>query len=212
MPRDKTLSHAKIIRAAHEEFIEYGYEKASMRRIGERCGLTAAALYRHFDNKEALFDELVAPAAEDLNAWVEKRLAYTKESAGKMMQESIPDNFGEAWGGIVVDMMKELIYPRMDEFSLLLRKSGGSQRGAFLDNFVSRQQKSISAYLNMKKKKGYEVKEISSEELHILIKAYCTALLEPVVLGCSLEQALKYLENIDAFFQPGWRKLMGSER
>ena len=46
MPRDKTLSHSRIIRAATEEFSEYGYDKASMRRIGQKCGLTAAALYR----------------------------------------------------------------------------------------------------------------------------------------------------------------------
>lgn len=70
MPRDKTLSHKKIIRAATEEFAEYGYEKASMRRIGKRCGLTAAALYRHFDSKEAMFDALVKPALSEADAGV----------------------------------------------------------------------------------------------------------------------------------------------
>lgn len=30
MPRDKTESHNKIIDAARKEFMEYGYEKASM--------------------------------------------------------------------------------------------------------------------------------------------------------------------------------------
>lgn len=47
MPRDKTASHAKIMAAAREEFMEYGFGKASMRRIGERCGMTAAGIYRH---------------------------------------------------------------------------------------------------------------------------------------------------------------------
>ena len=40
MPRDKTVSHVKIMAAAREEFMEYGFGKASMRRIGERCGMT----------------------------------------------------------------------------------------------------------------------------------------------------------------------------
>ena len=42
MPRDKTINHIRLMAAAREEFLEYGFEKASMRSIGKRCGLTAA--------------------------------------------------------------------------------------------------------------------------------------------------------------------------
>lgn len=41
MPRDKTINHIRLMAAAREEFLEYGFEKASMRSIGKRCGLTA---------------------------------------------------------------------------------------------------------------------------------------------------------------------------
>lgn len=105
MPRDKTLSHRKIMQSAMEEFSEYGYEKASMRRIGGRCGLTAAALYRHYDNKEAMFDSLVRPAVEDLRAWIDEHVSM--------------------WESAEIDMMRELIYPRMDEYALLINKSHG---------------------------------------------------------------------------------------
>ena len=47
MPRDKTASHIRLMAAARQEFLEYGFEKASMRSIGERCSLTAAGIYRH---------------------------------------------------------------------------------------------------------------------------------------------------------------------
>ena len=33
MPRDKTLTHAKIIQCMREEFLKYGYERASLNRI-----------------------------------------------------------------------------------------------------------------------------------------------------------------------------------
>lgn len=46
-----------------------GYEKASMRSIGDRCQMTAAGIYRHCKDKADLFDQLVAPAMENLNAW-----------------------------------------------------------------------------------------------------------------------------------------------
>lgn len=71
MPRDKTASHTKVIAAAREEFMEYGYENASMRRIGERCGMTAAGLYRHCRDKADLFREIVSPSVKKIDDWLE---------------------------------------------------------------------------------------------------------------------------------------------
>ncbi|MFW5819617.1 MAG: TetR/AcrR family transcriptional regulator, partial [Desulfovermiculus sp.] len=43
-----------ILREAHELFYEKGYEKASMREISERVGISKAAMYHHFTNKEEI--------------------------------------------------------------------------------------------------------------------------------------------------------------
>lgn len=174
-----------------EEFSEYGYEKASMRRIGGRCGLTAAALYRHFDNKEAMFDSLVRPAVEDLRAWIDEHVSM--------------------WESAEIDMMRELIYPRMDEYALLINKSHGSRYSNFLNDLVEYQQKRMMPRFIELKKLGYDVKDVSEEELHMLSTAYCTALFEPVVHNYSLEDAVRYLDTVEAFFMPGWKNLMGIE-
>lgn len=71
MPRDKTASHERVLAAAREEFMAYGFEKASMRRIGERCGMTAAGLYRHCRDKADLFRELVEPSVEGIDQWLD---------------------------------------------------------------------------------------------------------------------------------------------
>lgn len=194
MPRDKTLSHAKIIRAAMDEFSEYGYEKASMRRIGSRCGLTAAALYRHFDSKEAMFDSLVRPALEDLRKWIDEHVAGEAKSI---------------WVSTQIDLMRDLIYPRMEEYSLLINKSHGSGYSNFLNDLVEYQTKRMMPRLQELKKRGFDVKDISEEELHMLSTAYCAALFEPVMHNYSLEDAMKYLDTIEAFFMPGWRNLLG---
>ncbi|MAG95507.1 MAG: TetR/AcrR family transcriptional regulator [Alphaproteobacteria bacterium] len=44
----------EILGAAREVFAERGYQKASMREIARRAGITPAALYYHFENKEDL--------------------------------------------------------------------------------------------------------------------------------------------------------------
>lgn len=199
MPRDKKISHEKIIEAAKEEFTEYGYDKSSMRRIGDRCGLTAAALYRHFDSKEAMFNALVSPAVRDLEKWLAEHSSETNRTGS----ENILDDLE------LVEMMEELVYPRMDEFTLLINKAGGSGYDNFLHDLVADHQKKISAYIKDMADSGYDVAEISDAELHMLMSAYCTALFEPVVHRYSLEEAMKYLKTIEAFFRPGWRDLMG---
>ena len=54
MPKDKTESHEKILKAAREEFTRNGFENASIREIGKKAGVTSAALYRHCKGKEDL--------------------------------------------------------------------------------------------------------------------------------------------------------------
>ena len=65
MPRDKTATNARIIRYMTEEFLEYGYEKASLNRISARVGITTAGLYKHFESKEDMFYSLVKDTLED---------------------------------------------------------------------------------------------------------------------------------------------------
>ena len=72
MPRDKSLSHEKVKKAIKEEFLEKGYKDASVRSIGARAGMTSAGLYRHFSDKEAMFDAMVEPLIENIKAWTQK--------------------------------------------------------------------------------------------------------------------------------------------
>ncbi|MFD0318628.1 TetR/AcrR family transcriptional regulator [Streptomyces flavalbus] len=53
-PRDR---RQHIVDAAGRVFSERGYHKASMEEVAAGVGITAAALYRHFPNKYALFAE-----------------------------------------------------------------------------------------------------------------------------------------------------------
>ncbi|MUT64605.1 TetR family transcriptional regulator [Paenibacillus sp. NEAU-GSW1] len=56
-----------ILNAACEEFAEYGYAEASVKRIADKVAISAGNLYRYFAGKEALFDAVVEPANQDLD-------------------------------------------------------------------------------------------------------------------------------------------------
>ena len=67
--REQTTNR-RIIRAAAEVYREYGYERASMIEIAKRLGMTAPALYRHFDSKEQILVAFLEHAITDLTEFV----------------------------------------------------------------------------------------------------------------------------------------------
>jgi AcrR family transcriptional regulator len=181
--------------------MEYGFGKASMRRIGERCGMTAAGIYRHCRDKADLFDQLVTPAIARLNAWTDAHVHRYLDAARK--------DGAICWNDSVIDMMREVVYPHMDDYRLLLTAAQGTKFEHFLHDLTEASQGQMLKYLPMLKAHGLAVQDISPRELHLLLSAYIAALFEPVVHRYPLEEALRALELIEAFFLPGWKALLG---
>nr|WP_314460405.1 TetR family transcriptional regulator [uncultured Clostridium sp.] len=55
-----------ILEAGKQEFLKYGYEGASLRRIAREACVTTGAIYGYFPGKDALFEELTGDAADGL--------------------------------------------------------------------------------------------------------------------------------------------------
>ncbi len=200
MPRDKTENHIKIMAAAKEEFLEYGYEKASMRGISDRCGLTAAGIYRHCRDKEDLFCQLVSPAEEKLKEWARGHMRRYEEPVKKGKKIT--------WQDSNIDMMRVIVYPNMEDYHLLVAKSKGSRYENFLHDMTEESQNRFLSYLEELRTAGINTPNISPQQLHLLLTAYITALFEPVVHNYSYEESVGALETLEKFFLPGWKQLM----
>ena len=203
MPRDKTESHKRVIAAAKAEFLEKGFNNASMRSIGARAGMTSAGLYRHYKNKEDMFSALVQPAVEIINKWNKehKEYQYRKFESGAERNEIFSSND--------TDLVRMIIRECKDEFRLILVCSQGTKYENFVHDIVEYQQKETMKAMKYLKEHGMPVKDISEEELHMIYSAYDTAVLQPLAHDWPIEKAEKSLNTIEEFFMPGWRKLMG---
>jgi len=68
------LGKQHLLEVAEQLFTEHGYQAVSIRDIAQDAGVTNAALYYHFPNKEALFDEVINHHSE--------KIAQRMEQAG----------------------------------------------------------------------------------------------------------------------------------
>ena len=203
MPRDKTQSHIKVKQAIKEEFLEKGYEGASVRSIGARAGMTSAGLYRHYVDKADMFSAMVDPLIESIREWIQNH----KERKYGLLEDK--RNGEELFGETIVDLIRDVIVPRKEEFRILLNCSAGTKYENFIHDFVEENQIDFMNALGYFREKGFSVKEISEEELHMLLSAYITACLEPVIHNMEDAQIDKYLNTIQEFFMPGWMNIMG---
>lgn len=73
-----------ILDAAREVFAAEGLEGASLRAIATRAGYTPAALYFHFDSKEAIYAEVLRDSLASLGGTVNEAVAKTRAPKQKL--------------------------------------------------------------------------------------------------------------------------------
>lgn len=203
MPKDKTASHIRVNAAVKAEFLENGYEKASIRSIGARADMTSAGLYRHYKDKADMFDAIVAPLVESMENWMSR---HKKHKYGLVDSNA---ESGALFGQTFVDMIKEVVYPNKEEFKILLCNARGTKYENFIHDFVAEQQTELADAIKYMKRCGYPAAELNEEELHMLLSAYVTAVFEPVIHDYPEEKLEHCLDTINDFFMPGWKKIMG---
>src|ERR1700731_4209303 len=85
--RQKAVSDLKrglILDAARKVFEAEGLDGASLRAIAVRAGYTPAALYFHFESKEAIYAEVLKASLASLGTAVDQTVAHTRTPAQKL--------------------------------------------------------------------------------------------------------------------------------
>lgn len=206
MPKDKTDSHNRIIEAAKAEFMEYGYSDASLRRIAANAGIQVSGLYKHFKNKEDMFESLVGPAMEgffELYHSIEidyfSNIEVSDEKDGRYDWESKSESI----------QAMTYIYDHLDEFKLIILKSGGTHYENFVHEVAKLEEKVTYKYMDLLKEKGYKVKKTDPKEFHLLLTSFVEAMFKPITHGLDRKEALQYAETLEEFYNPAWKEWFG---
>lgn len=65
----------KILAAACDIYLEEGYKGMSMRQVAKRTGISPTAIYRHFQNKEALHHQVLREGFRTFDSYLQTSLA-----------------------------------------------------------------------------------------------------------------------------------------
>lgn len=192
----------RILASARAEFLELGFEKASLKSICAKAQVTTGALYKRYTGKEDLFCAVVADTVADLTQVVEEKCALRPETLTDeelMRAWDMDENYMLWWF--------RYLYDRHDGFVLLLKCAEGTAYSNFQHDWVEQMTQATYAYYEEARRRGLSSRDISIEEMHILLSAFWATIYEPFIHGYTWEQIVAHSGLVCHLFN--WYNVLG---
>ena len=158
-----------IINASKEEFLKYGYENASMRRIAKSANMTVGNLYRYFKNKEDINAKIIEPCLKELtlavknvtksNISLETRVFDVKFNIGQLL-----DNFDT-----LIDQLVDIHSRYKTELKILMLNSEAKDN--LIDWLAKLANDMISVHYESENKK---------DDVELLAKSYAVSIFDGI--------------------------------
>lgn len=193
-----------IHETAKAEFLEKGFQSASLRNIVKTARLTTGAFYGYYDSKEELFEALVGKQYDSFMGAFKKAMQEFDE----MSPEKQMENLGTFSFQCIHEMLL-YAYDNLTEFKLLLCCSEGTRYAGMLDELVAIETKATHDFQEMLDSVGQPSPYIDPQLEHILITGMFNTYFELIIHEIPIEQAEVYLSQMWDFYCAGWYKIMG---
>ena len=205
--RKKNDTYTEILKNAKTEFLQKGFEKASMRSIAAMTGITAGALYKHFPSKAAIFDALVQPLITQTLSigtdFSEIAIHLYETKGGAAIKEAMY---------ISLQNLCTLVYSRFDEFKLLFNRAAGTKYENIRHEFVMADVTACKNLIDDLKMRGINIRPLNDDQLHLIYSTALTPFFEIITHEYSYEKALSFMDILTDVMYFCWNKIMQPER
>lgn len=194
----------RIHKAAKDEFLNKGFQSASLRNIVKTAGVTTGAFYGYYNSKEELFDALVGKQAEYVLGIIDTHINDFEKLSGEEQTKRMSD-FSEIGFTKILDYL----YDNFDSFKLLLMSAEGTKYAHFIHQLVEIEEKSSITYIETLRKMGYSVSPINRKLIHMVESGYISGFFETVIHNMPKAEAKEYVQGLLRFYTAGWEELLG---
>ena len=112
-----------ILEEALRQFSQKGFDGTSMSDIAGPLGITKAALYKHFESKQRIFDEIIAQSEVKYQNFFEKlSVHFLNNSNGKMNKKDVDVYSGISAEGLCENVLTFVRFSMGDEYSRQVRR------------------------------------------------------------------------------------------
>ncbi|MCG8336092.1 MAG: TetR/AcrR family transcriptional regulator [Proteobacteria bacterium] len=201
MQHKKNSIRNRILKAAAEEFEQKGFFKTNIREVVKKAGTSIGNLYAYFDNKDALFYELVNPTVKTL----EKAIAMLEK------QEYLLDAYkwGFEWHKEIMVEVARFIEKNRRNLSLLFFKSQGSKLEDYKERFIERYTELSKQMIKITQEMFPESNiSLSDFFIHCHVSFNISLVGEILMHNVPYEEMLEYFNEFVTFEYYGFKPLM----
>ena len=189
----------RLLQAATEEFAEYGYEKSSLRRICKNAEVTTGALYFFFQDKEDLFQSVIAPVTEPILQMMESH--YEKERACNW--EELGDAGGEEEDIRASFAILDICYGNKKVTDIILSSRNLPVVTAFFDRMIEIMDMQTVHLLKLADENSISVQ--NKYAIHWFSHLQIDAMLNVISHGLGEEEAKEQLKIAIRFLRGGFQ-------
>lgn len=194
----------ELLEAGKREFLERGFQGASMRSIAAAAGVTTGALYRYYTDKEALLDALVKEPADALEEKYREQQRLFAEQNLQSQLAGLPEISDES-----ASWMMRYIYDHFDAFKLIVCCSTGTKYAYYLDTLIDIEAEAGRRLIDRMKEEGVPVRDMDDALIHILSSMLFNGMFETVRHDMPMEEAFSHMETLREFYSAGWFRILG---
>ena len=198
MKQDKE-TREKLIESGKAEFMEKGYNKASLRSICANVGVTTGALYFFFKDKADLFDAIVGDTYKGLMEIIQAHCAEDEEIIASGNYNFDMDDHSD-----IAQIIIHHIYTNYDAAILLLKKSQGSEYEGILDNIIDVTEKHSIKVMELVLEKQDKKKKVNNYMLHLVIHIVVDAFVNLVTHEPDESKALANIRKVFKMTMQNW--------
>ncbi len=187
----------KLILCAKKEFMEKGFEKASLRAISAAAGLTTGAVYFFFKDKNGLFGAVVDQPLQRFLQVIEQHFSEDLETDMANLKHISGDHDD------VAEMIISVLYSDRDAMLILLEKASGSSYEGIVDRFVELLEKHNTA-LARNYLAAYPDKRVNEYMLHWLSHVQVSAFVHLLTHVDDKERAVKEIKPVMDMLVESW--------
>lgn len=201
--KDDRETKEKLLASAEHEFMEKGYQGASLRNICKNAGVTTGALYFFFKDKDDIFASLVAPVLGSIRTMMEAHMQQELQEVKGELQEGKDDFSDDVYASWRI--IHEL-YQNYDRVQLLLTKSQGSSLAGCIDEFVAFTEKNYRMLADAQAK-VCGVTAPDDYTIHWMAHMQIDAFVHLLTHEPDEKKAVAHLEDIMKYLLAGWYAL-----
>ena len=199
----------RILECAKEEFLENGYERASIRTIANNANTSTNSIYVRFTDKENLYRTIVDKVA---NGFI-NRLEIALQGFDKMSkeeQEKCRNTYAKEGS---LDLIS-YIYDNFDYFKILIMSGEYKIYQEFLHKIVDMDTVYTVSHIEKIGNDAITSGRLTIDFAHMLSVAFYSGFFEIIVHDMKKEEAQKYIEKLRKFYTTGWETIFneGNER